>query len=111
METYSPIHKTLPKFSLQMYCIQVKFYEMGDIQNNLLENICTFLIYVFTQAGAQDKKLTKNEQKMYILYKLKMNHVAANWVLQSVSGTICVETYSALIVPATRNIVIKRVSP
>ena len=27
---YSPFHKTLPKSSLQMHWISVRFYEMGD---------------------------------------------------------------------------------
>ena len=28
---YSPFHKTLPKSSLRMHWISVRFYEMGDI--------------------------------------------------------------------------------
>ena len=27
---YCPFHKTLPKSGLYMYCISVRFYEMGD---------------------------------------------------------------------------------
>ena len=27
---YSPFHKTLPKSSLQLHWISVRFYEMGD---------------------------------------------------------------------------------
>jgi len=30
---YSQSHKTLPKSSLQMHWISVRFYEMGDIVN------------------------------------------------------------------------------
>ena len=29
---YSPFHKNLPRSSLQMHWISVRFYEMGDIQ-------------------------------------------------------------------------------
>ena len=30
-ETYGPCHKTLPKCSLQIHWISVRFYEMGDM--------------------------------------------------------------------------------
>ena len=33
--TYSPFHKTLPRSSLQMHLISVRFYEMGDIKGAL----------------------------------------------------------------------------
>ena len=32
---YSQFHKTLPKSSLQMHWISVRFYEMGDISESM----------------------------------------------------------------------------
>ena len=39
--TYSQFHKTLPKSSLGMHWISVRFYEMGDTtkRHNILGNI------------------------------------------------------------------------
>ena len=33
LERYSPFHKTLPRSSVQMHWISVRFYEMGDRKN------------------------------------------------------------------------------
>ena len=42
---YSPFHKTLPKSSLQIHLVSVRFYETGDIQFTI-HNIVTIFIYV-----------------------------------------------------------------
>ena len=40
---YSQFHKTLPKSILQMQWISVRFYEMGDMLNNILGK-CLYVI-------------------------------------------------------------------
>ena len=44
--TYSPFHKTLPKSSLQMHWISVRFYEMGVMYSNVYNSLPFFTVQV-----------------------------------------------------------------
>ena len=50
---YSQFHKTLPRFSLQMHLISVRFYEMGDRLKHCTQNphLATLDVHYVTRDG------------------------------------------------------------
>ena len=67
--SYSQFHKTLPKSSLQMHWISVRFYEMGDTQNFIKDKMTGMIDIPWRISYKSAKKLhMKSKERINIVF-------------------------------------------